>query len=278
MIKKIVVAVDGSNHGHAATRYALWLADRFDASIVGVHVVDIVSLEGPFLHDIAGSMGFEPYLNFSTRMKEALEERGESILSSFEETASGAGVDVETELRSGVVVNEICEKANFADLVVMGRRGVNAQFEHGLLGSATEGVLRKSPKPVFVVPEEFSEPTRPLLAFDGSANAGKAMHSAAEWCKALGLPLTVVHAEKGQEGEDPVVAEARSYFRSYGMAAEFRSIVEEAPVGIERVYNEGGHDLLFMGTSHHSRIVELVLGSTTEHVVRSVRGPFFLER
>ncbi|MFQ5465844.1 MAG: hypothetical protein ACE5EI_07950 [Thermodesulfobacteriota bacterium] len=33
-----------------------------------------------------------------------------------------------------------------------------------------------------------------------------------------------------------------------------------------------------MGTSHHSRFVEMVLGSTTEHVVRSVRGPFFLER
>jgi len=34
----------------------------------------------------------------------------------------------------------------------MGHRGVNEQFSTGLLGSTTESVTRKSPKPVFVSP------------------------------------------------------------------------------------------------------------------------------
>jgi len=33
-----------------------------------------------------------------------------------------------------------------------------------------------------------------------------------------------------------------------------------------------------MGVTHHSRIAQMVLGSTTEHVMRRVGGPFFLER
>lgn len=277
MIKRVLVAIDGSENGSSAGEYALWLAEKFDASVTAVHVVDIVSLEGPFLHDISGSLGFEPYLNFSTKVRQVLEESGQSILDDFEETASGRNVKVDTELLFGVVSNEICEKANMADIVVVGRRGVNAKFEHGLLGSATEGVVRKSPKPVMVVPPGFSEPANPMLAFDGSANSSKAMHSAAEWAKALGVKLTVVHASKEAE-PDKVLEEARKYLESYEVEAEFVHVDDDPPVGIETRYNDGGHDLLFMGTSHHSRIVEMVLGSTTEYVLRSVEGPFFLER
>lgn len=277
MIKKILVAADGSDYGKSSMDYAFWLARRLDASVMAVHVVDIVSFEGSFLHDISGALGFEPFLNFSSRMKDILEERGRSILSGFEEAASEAGLEPESDLLFGVVTNEICEKAKLADLVVMGRRGVNAQFEYGLLGSATEGVIRKSPKPVLIVPREFTEPKKPLLAFDGSPNASKAMHSAAEWAKALGLPISVIHVSR-TEGEDSVIKDAEDYLSTYGLDVTYASVVDESPRGIENYYNENGHDLLFMGTSHHSRIVEMVLGSTTEHVVRSVKGPFFLER
>lgn len=278
MIKKILVTLDGSDRSDVALEYALWLSNKFDSTVVGLHVVDIVSLEGPFLHDISGSMGFEPYLNFSAKMREILESKGRGILDRFEEAASGAGVEFESELSFGVVINEICERAKLADLVVMGRRGVNALFEHGFMGSATEGVIRKSPKPVLVTPAGFTEPTRPMLAFDGSQNSAKAMHSAAEWVAALGLPLKVVHASNDEEAEDPVLADAESYLKPYGIEAEYVRLGDDSPVAIETHYRDNGHDLLFMGTSHHSRIVEMVLGSTTEHVIRSIPGPFFIER
>ena len=57
----------------------------FDAKgrIVTVCVVDIVSIEGSFFHDISGSLGFEPYLDFSSKMREALQERGRTLLETF---------------------------------------------------------------------------------------------------------------------------------------------------------------------------------------------------
>lgn len=277
MIKKILVTLDGSSYSNPAVEYSIWLARGFGAVLAGLHVVDLVALEGPFIHDLSGSLGFEPFLNFSTKMKEALEANGQRLLDSFQEDCKKAGIECTKELPFGIVSNEICERAHLADLVVVGRHGVNAMFEHGLLGSTTEGVIRKSPRPVFIVPETFSVPKNPLLCYDASPNSKKAMHSAAEFSRALSLPLTVISVSKGKEG-DNVINEAREYLGPYGVNARFVRIDDEPPSGIERYYLENKCDLVFMGVTHHSRIAQMVLGSTTEHVMRRVGGPFFLER
>ncbi len=276
MIKSILVPLDGSVNGGVALEYGIWLARRFGSGLIGMNVVDIVSLEGPFLHDISGSLGFEPFLNFSTKMREVLEAKGNTIIAGFIEECGKAGVQYETEIAFGIVPNEICEKAKVADLVVMGRRGVNAKFEYGMLGSTTESVIRKSPKPVLIVPDEFKEPKSPLLAYDGSPSASRAMHCAAEWAKTLSLPLTVVASSAADDNS--LLRETEAYLKPYGISSKFVHLKGDPPVVIEKYYKDNGHDLLFMGRSHHSRIVEMVLGSTTEHVMRSVAGPFFLER
>ena len=74
MIKSILATLDGSEHSETAAQYALWLAERLQATALGLHVVDVVSIEGSgaFLHDVSGSLGFEPYLDFSSKMREAL--------------------------------------------------------------------------------------------------------------------------------------------------------------------------------------------------------------
>src|SRR5213595_668943 len=107
MIKTILVALDGSEHADAALRYALWLAERVRATVLGLHVVDVVAIEGSFLHDISGSLGFEPYLDFSSKMREALYERGKVLLQEFTDDAAGRGVRADTILGMGVVANEV---------------------------------------------------------------------------------------------------------------------------------------------------------------------------
>ena len=182
MIKTILVGVDGSEHALTARRYGFWLGEKCDATVLGLHVVDIVSIEGSFFHDISGSLGFEPYLDFSSKMREVLYERGKMLLQEFGEEAAQRRVRAETLLSMGIVANEIAERARTADLVVIGHRGVNEKFSTGLLGSTAESVTRKCPKPVFVSTMEFRAVTRPLLAYDGSQRAAAAMHAAAEFC------------------------------------------------------------------------------------------------
>src|SRR6516225_6554205 len=83
MIKSILVALDGSQHADAALQFSLWLAERLRATVIGLHVIDIVSIEGSFFHDVSGSLGFEPYLDFAAKMREVLQERGRVLLDGF---------------------------------------------------------------------------------------------------------------------------------------------------------------------------------------------------
>lgn len=278
MFKNILIPIDGSPNSRTAIEYGIWLAKRFKAQLTGLHVVDIVTLEGPFLHDLSGSLGFEPYLNFSTKMREILEGKGKEILSEFESHCKKEKIKRETSLDSGIVTNMIVEKAKVADLVILGKRGVNYAFEHGMLGSVAEGVLRKSPKPVMVVPREFCEIDKPLLVYDGSLHASNAMKSAAEMTKLLKLKLTIlaVAKDKGEGGK--ALTEAGDYLKPYNIDFKPVEIVGNPPEEIVKYYEENEHDLLFMGVTSHPRIVEMVLGSTTEYVLRRIRGPVFLER
>src|SRR6059036_997241 len=260
MIKSILVALDGSEHADAAVQYALWLAERLRATVLGLHVIDIVSIEGSFLHDISGSLGFEPYLDFSAKMREALRERGRVLLDTFTRRCAERSVPCDTILGMGIVANEICDQARMSDLVVMGHRGVNEQFSTGLLGSTTESVTRKSPKPVFVSPIHFREITRPVLAYDGSQRASAAMHAAAEVASALTLPLTVIHVVRdGAAGDTKVLDEARRYLQPYGLELRCETVVGLPHQRITETLREGGHDLLFIGAYGHSRIIEMVL-------------------
>jgi len=277
MMKKILAALDGSEHSSTALQYTLWLAKRFEAEVTGLYVVDIVSLEGPFLHDISASIGFEPFLNFSSKMREVLESKGDAILDSFKEACEKESVSCDSRISSGVVANEICDKARVADLVVIGRRGANEKFDSGLLGSVAGGVIRKSPKPVLITPRVFKAPEKPLLAYDGSPTSSNAMHAAAEWTKALGLPLAVVTVSRDPD-EDTNLSEAQDYLSTYDVEASYECIEGDPHTAIEDYYNKNAHDLLFIGATHHSRIVEMVLGSNTEYLTRSLNGPFLLVR
>jgi nucleotide-binding universal stress UspA family protein len=278
VIRNILVALDGSQHADGALDHALWLASRLQARVVGVHVIDIVSIEGSFLHDVSGSLGFEPYLDFSSKMREALHERGRALLDVFRTRCADRNVPCDTTLPLGIVANEICDLARTTDLVVLGHRGVNEQFSTGLLGGTTESVARKSPKPVLVCPPVFREVTKPLLAYDGSPRASAAMHTAAEVTSALGLPLTVLHvAREGHDGE-AVLAEARRYLEAYDVAVTYRGLTGPPHQRIVDVLRDGSFDLLFIGAYGHSRIIEMVLGSTTEFVLRNSPAPVFLTR
>jgi len=278
MIKNILVPLDGSEHSKAALEYGLWMTEKFHGTLFGQHVIDTVSIEGTFFHDISGSLGFEPYLDFSAKMREVLEERGKAILEEFRQRCQQKGVRFETLLDMGIIPNEICERSKVADLVVLGHRGINEEFSTGLLGATAENVTRKCPRPVLVSTRRFKEVEHPLLAYDGSQRASSAMESAAEFCAQLGLPLTVLYVPKEEKTGEKVLQEARSYLASYGIETHYELARGYPEQKIVDYLVNFDYDLLFIGAYGHRRIIEMVLGSTTEYVLRKSPCPVFLNR
>jgi nucleotide-binding universal stress UspA family protein len=278
MIKNILVSLDGSEHSKAALEYAIWMAKQFKGTLLGQHVIDTASIEGTFFHDVSGSLGFEPYLDFSTKMREVLEERGRGILEEFSSRCREQGIRCNTLLDMGIIPNEICERAKIMDLVVLGHRGINEGFSTGLLGGTTESVTRKSPRPVFVSTKKFKLIEHPLLAYDGSQRASSAMESAAEFCTLLGLPLTVLHVPKDEKAGEKVLEQAKSYLSAYEIEAKYELVRGYPEQKIIEYLVNLSYDLLFIGAYGHRRIIEMVLGSTTEYVLRKSPCPVFLTR
>ena len=278
MIKTVLIPLDGSEHSEAALDYAIWIAEKFDGTLFGQHIIDTISIEGTFFHDISGSLGFEPYLDFSTKMREILEERGKTILDDFTQRCQKKQIRHQTFLDVGLIANEICERSKIADLVVIGHRGVNEEFSTGLLGTTAESITRKCPRPVFVSTKKFTTVEKPLLAYDGSQRASAAMESAAEFCSVLDLPLTVLTIAKEEKAAENVQQQAKSYLSSYSIDTRFhidRGYPEQKIIDYLTKFE---YDLLFIGAYGHRRIIEMVLGSTTEYVLRKAPCPVFLNR
>jgi nucleotide-binding universal stress UspA family protein len=104
------------------------------------------------------------------------------------------------------------------------------------------------------------------------------MHTAAEVTSALGLPLTVVHVTRDGADDGKVLDEARRYLAAYDLAVTYKTLSGPPHQRIVDVLRDGGYDLLFIGAYGHSRIIEMVLGSTTEYVLRNSPAPVFLTR
>jgi nucleotide-binding universal stress UspA family protein len=138
MYAEVLVPTDGSPASDAAIEHAIALADRYDARLHALYVVDgaaYSSLEA----------GAEVVV-------EALESEGEEATGRVADAAADAGVECVTTVTSGTAYRSIHEyvDANDIDVVVMGTHGRQG-LDRYLLGSVTERVVRTSDVPVLTV-------------------------------------------------------------------------------------------------------------------------------
>lgn len=278
MIKHILIAVDGSPNSEIALSYGIYLAKKLNATIHVQHVIDVIFLENPFLHDLSGAMGFEPFMDFSGKVGDILHKRGEQILADAEKVCKGAGIEYKTYLDTGIVSKEISEREKLADMVIIGQKGINAQFDRKMLGSTTEGLSRRSSKPLLICPAQFKELHHILLAYDDSDAAKKAMVFAVDFCKTLNMPLTVITVHKDQTVLKTIQNSVQSYIEPYGITFDVTTQTGNAENVLKSMINDGIYDLLIMGAHGHSRIVEMVLGSTAEYVMRNIQKPIIVTK
>ncbi len=276
MIKQILVPTDGSTYASIGVAYCVELAKRHSASLVGLHVVDIKLLEGPFLRDISASLGTAPYVNYQNNISLLLEERGKAALGSFAERCEKEGVAFESQQVVGSVTHSIVEHSKLADLLVMGRGGEHGEWLNGLMGSTTEAVVRHAQCPVLVTEREEAGLQRILVAYDGSDHSRSALQFATNMAEAWGVPFEVLMV--GKEGSAAVAKEAKSYLEAHELEIEY-TLLEGDPREVILDYaKEREADLIVMGAYGHSRVRELLLGSTTHYVLNHAPCPVLLAR
>lgn len=142
MIGTVVIATDGSESVERAVAVALDLAERFDADVHALYVVD------------AGEVESAPE-ELREELRTALTERGEAATERVVEHATHG---VTTAVREGRPANEIRAYAREvdADVVATGTRGRHGENRF-LVGSVAERVVRTCPVPVLTVRQMASD-------------------------------------------------------------------------------------------------------------------------
>lgn len=280
MIKSILLCTDGSASAHTAAQYTFHLAHKLSARVKALHVIDVRMMEGPYLADLAGWIGAQPYGDQVNHIRPLLEERGRSILAGVEQAAAKTHCKIETELRTGHPAAEILESETLCELVVMGQQGEHAELSPAGMGSIVDRITRASTRPCLITPTPMEPLTGLAAAFDGSDVAGKALHEALELSAALELPITLLTATEGLGGRDPhqVLHDAEGLADAHGVRYASR-VVEGAPQdAIPPAMKEANANLLIMGSHGHSRFRELILGSATAQLLERMTFPILFVR
>lgn len=138
--ESILVPTDGSEFADVAVGPALAIAERFDAHVHVLHVVDVRS--------VAASGGYTP----PSEVLENFRSLGQAAVEDIAARARDAGLAVTTHVLEGMPAAGVLDCAEDADvdaiaMATAGRTGLN-RF---LLGSTTERVIRHADVPVLAV-------------------------------------------------------------------------------------------------------------------------------
>lgn len=294
-IRHILCPVDFSEASQHAIAHALAIARWYKASISALHVYRPLFMPVP---------GLPPP---EARVSDAELRRVRAETAARFESADARNVEVDVLVEIGQPARHIIDRAASlpADVIVMGTHGASG-FEHLVLGSVTEKVLRQARCPVLTVPPRAQATSalpfkRLLCAVDFSDSSLGALELASSVAKESDAELTILHVVEWpwQEPPPPAMwelppdqASALAEFRQYlekSATERLTTLVTEAAgdrsgtvlrvahgrsyVEILRVAAEDHADLILMGVHGRNAADLMLFGSTTSQVVRRATCP-----
>jgi nucleotide-binding universal stress UspA family protein len=293
--RNILCPIDFSEATGHTVEQAMAMARSRPSSICALHVCQPMVVSVP---------GFVPP---DERVPAGQLSRAQTHAAACFERASADGIRVDVTIDIGEPAGQILARASEwpADLIVVGTHGASG-FEHLLLGSVTERVLRRASCPVMTVPPHAQAtsqlPFRRLVcAVDFSEWSLRALDHAGQIAQESGAGLTVVHTIEWPWHEPPgpdlhqlppAQAAALGDYRRYVETSAttrlqdvVRDVVKDRCVATSRVSHgkpyveilrcaaEEHADLLVLGVHGRNPFDVLLFGSTTNQVVRQATCP-----
>ncbi len=264
MIEKILVATDGSEDGGAAERAAVALAARLRVRLGGITVVEDCDVKMP----PSAGMTLPPFPE--AELAAFHRARSEAIAQRLAGRARGEDLEAGCEIAHGTADDRIVEKAQEADLLVIGRDSRSADRRGALLGSTVEGVIRKTKRSTMVVPSGAPVAGPIVLGFDGSPGSRIAAALAVDLANALGEPVHVFVDSKDKGRAVARFEEVRQLLAGLSHPVrETSSTLGRPDVKIVDTAREARAGLIVMGAYGRNRITDYFLGSNAAAVVRT---------
>jgi nucleotide-binding universal stress UspA family protein len=301
-IARILCPIDFSDFSRRALDHAVAIAHRYGSSVTALHVY--TSLVPALVVDPGPDMAVPVLLTDVDREQLVAEAHR------FVNAESAADVPIEVVLADATdVPREILARAGTlgADLVVIGSHG-RSGFEHLVLGSVTEKVLRKAMCPVLTVPRGVPDAvpatkgifTRILCAVDFAAPSSAALDYGLSLAATSGADLIALHVvEILPEAHEPFIDVSRQFgasrreYEARCLDRLHQMLSKAAPAAgrietlvaagkpyqeIVRLAHARGCDLIAVGVHGRNAIDRMLFGSTAQHVVRQASCPVLTVR
>lgn len=282
---QVLAALDPSVYADSVADHAGWAASRLEAPLELVHVID--RRHGAAAGtNLSGSLSLGAQENLLQELADLDEQRGRVdqargrllLDKARDRVQKGFGLASQARQRQGSLVDTLLELEAGVRLFVVGKRGEHADFASGHLGSNLERVVRSVHRPVLVASRAFKAPARFLIAYDGSATTRRCVDMVCASPLLRGLACDVLTAGEASPEAQKHMGWALAALREAGFSPEAAFQSGAADTVIADVAKARGSDLLVMGAYGHSRIRNLILGSTTTQVLRSCLLPVLLLR
>jgi len=283
-LKRIIVGHDLGVGGEVALGSAAALANRCDAALRLVHVVEPLDAYQRISHPLTS-----PY---------TLEQIAQKTGARLQALVAGpelARLQAEYEVRKGKPFVEliIAGRAWQADIIVVGGA---SQTEEPFLGSTSERIVRKALVPVLVAKKPLSSASKTFLVpTDFSSCAGKAAEEALMLAKSFSGRVVFFHVldlnpsytisyahELGVSVQipPPLPEETEPEWEAFLSGLPLEKVDWEKCTGegqaasaIVRQAENIHADMIVIGTHGRSGLPHMLLGSVTEKVVRTASCP-----
>lgn len=252
MFADVLVAITGKPSGWAALEQALIVAKREEAQLHGLHVVR----------------------NEEQRQVSAVD----ALQAEFQRRCGEVDYTADLHIEAGPVAATICRRARWTDLVVVKLSHPPGNGALEKLGSGFRRLIQRCSGPLLAVPGEPSPMRGALLAYDGSPKADEALFVAAYVAARWQVDLSVVTVHEAGRATAEALADAREYLEVHEVVAAY--IEEEGPIAdvILATAAQRSCDFIIMGGYGFSPVLEVVLGSAVDQVLRASHLPVLICR
>lgn len=284
-MNKVYACIDGLPNTAAVIDWAAWSALRLETPLELLHVLE--RTDSPLAIDYSGAIGLGAQeallLELSTldaQRGKLAQEAGRQLLADARLRAATAGVTaLDVRLRHGELLDSVLEMEPDARLFVLGQHAFAIGVGMRHLDHHVERVIRTVKCPVLVATgAPFSEPKRFVIAFDGSPTARKTLDTVAQSPMLKGLAVTVAMAGAHTPQARQQLEDARLALAAAGFDAASELVDGEPEVVLPALIKAQGASLLVMGAYGHSRIRQLIVGSTTTMLLRLSEVPVLILR
>lgn len=250
LIQDILVPIDGKEGGWIAIQQALKIADRENASLRAIHIVE----------------------------NDARSNSSKQLNQTFEKLVGTLSIPHDLVVVKGNIADTICERSQYIDLVVMNVRYPPGPLPFDRLTSGFRELVQRCPRPILATPQVVSPLSAGLLAFNGSPKAQEALFLAVYLAQKWSISLTVLTVEEKASQAQKYLNIARKHLTYRKVNAEY--VLGREPVSdtILSTASQYGCDFIIVGGYGYTPLVQVLRGSVVDELLRTSTIPLLICR